>query len=265
MDKQCAIKRRTLWSLLLLCFIHTGVFRQNFISQQGPSPWRCWRTWSPARFTSWRFQHPTTWAMVRFLTRWSWQYEKVSPLVMISGFLVAPQVSETNMMSYSVKLSFLKRSHDNLTMFPRPIAFSDNFYHLDQKSMAGISVGVCIALICIIICAFIIICRGKNRYLVSLSVVTISHINSIHFYLYRAKSQQQLSQDIEVSSLNTSLCVLSGNFLLWKHAEREWAHLLHLQDLHPLKEKLSMLMWACQWWIKTIFLMQRYSMSYSWH
>ncbi|XP_047435816.1 protogenin A [Mugil cephalus] len=41
--------------------------------------------------------------------------------------------------------------------------FSDSFYHLDQKSMTGISVGVCIALICIIICAFIIVCRGKNR------------------------------------------------------------------------------------------------------
>ncbi|KAM8895217.1 protogenin A isoform 1-T1 [Spinachia spinachia] len=41
--------------------------------------------------------------------------------------------------------------------------FSDGFYHLDQKSMTGITVGVCIALICIIICAFIIVCRGKNR------------------------------------------------------------------------------------------------------
>ncbi|XP_042345387.1 protogenin A-like [Plectropomus leopardus] len=42
-------------------------------------------------------------------------------------------------------------------------SFSDGFYHLDQKSMTGITVGVCIALICIIICAFIIVCRGKNR------------------------------------------------------------------------------------------------------
>ncbi|XP_069030563.1 protogenin A [Embiotoca jacksoni] len=41
--------------------------------------------------------------------------------------------------------------------------FSNGFYHLDQKSMTGISVGVCIALICIVICAFIIVCRGKNR------------------------------------------------------------------------------------------------------
>ncbi|KAK2920223.1 protogenin A [Channa argus] len=42
-------------------------------------------------------------------------------------------------------------------------AFSDSFYHLDQKSMTGITVGVCIALICILICAFIIVYRGRNR------------------------------------------------------------------------------------------------------
>lgn len=52
-----------------------------------------------------------------------------------------------------------------LTVLPSSFAaFSDGFYHLDQKSMTGITVGVCIALICIIICAFIIVCRGKNRY-----------------------------------------------------------------------------------------------------
>lgn len=43
-------------------------------------------------------------------------------------------------------------------------SFADGFYHLDQNSMTGITIGVCIALICIIICAFIIVCRGKNRY-----------------------------------------------------------------------------------------------------
>ncbi|KAK7913078.1 hypothetical protein WMY93_013289 [Mugilogobius chulae] len=41
--------------------------------------------------------------------------------------------------------------------------FYDGFYHLDQKSMTGITIGVCIALICIIICAFVLVCRGKNR------------------------------------------------------------------------------------------------------
>ncbi|XP_036836717.1 protogenin A-like [Oncorhynchus mykiss] len=50
-----------------------------------------------------------------------------------------------------------RRSHGSATVF------SSGFYHLDQKSMTGIIVGVCIALICIIICAFILVCRGKNR------------------------------------------------------------------------------------------------------
>ncbi|XP_046898214.1 LOW QUALITY PROTEIN: protogenin A-like [Hypomesus transpacificus] len=40
--------------------------------------------------------------------------------------------------------------------------FSDGFYHLDQTSMTGIIVGVCIALTCIIICAFIILCKGQT-------------------------------------------------------------------------------------------------------
>uniref|UniRef100_A0A8C5I5M9 Protogenin n=1 Tax=Gouania willdenowi TaxID=441366 RepID=A0A8C5I5M9_GOUWI len=57
-------------------------------------------------------------------------------------------------------------------------SFSDGFYHLDQKSMTGISVGVCIALICIIICAFVIICRGKNN----LCVVTYQQGSTVLTY-----------------------------------------------------------------------------------
>lgn len=43
------------------------------------------------------------------------------------------------------------------------IAYSD-YYHLDQKSMTGIVVGVCIALTCILICILILIYRSKARY-----------------------------------------------------------------------------------------------------
>ncbi|XP_041075259.1 protogenin-like [Polyodon spathula] len=42
-------------------------------------------------------------------------------------------------------------------------AYSDVFYHLDQKSMTGIIVGVCIALTCIMICVLILIYRSKAR------------------------------------------------------------------------------------------------------
>ncbi|KAE8617666.1 hypothetical protein XENTR_v10009156 [Xenopus tropicalis] len=38
-----------------------------------------------------------------------------------------------------------------------------SFYHLDQKSMTGIVVGVCIALTCILICVLILIYRSKAR------------------------------------------------------------------------------------------------------
>ncbi|XP_056621478.1 protogenin A [Triplophysa dalaica] len=43
------------------------------------------------------------------------------------------------------------------------IVFSGGFYHLDQRSMTGIAVGVCIALTCIIICVLILACRSKTR------------------------------------------------------------------------------------------------------
>ncbi|XP_031425461.1 protogenin A [Clupea harengus] len=52
-----------------------------------------------------------------------------------------------------------RRSHGST----HATAFSDGFYHLDQKSMTGIILGVSVALTCIIICAIILVCRGKAR------------------------------------------------------------------------------------------------------
>lgn len=51
----------------------------------------------------------------------------------------------------------------SLSMFFFATAYSD-YYHLDQKSMTGIVVGVCIALTCILICILILIYRSKARY-----------------------------------------------------------------------------------------------------
>uniref|UniRef100_A0A3Q2TL59 Protogenin n=1 Tax=Fundulus heteroclitus TaxID=8078 RepID=A0A3Q2TL59_FUNHE len=94
--------------------------------------------------------------------------------------------------------------------------FSDGFYHLDQKSMTGISVGVCIALSCIIICAFIIICRGKNRYLVSPNAETFTHSPSPFFYLIinsngpvQSSSDKKKKWEFFIMSDKT-LCVLQN-------------------------------------------------------
>ncbi|XP_006628841.2 protogenin A isoform X1 [Lepisosteus oculatus] len=50
-------------------------------------------------------------------------------------------------------------------------AYSNGFYHLDQKSMTGIIVGVCIAFTCIIICVLILICRGRARKLYTTKII----------------------------------------------------------------------------------------------
>ncbi|XP_073327917.1 protogenin B [Pagrus major] len=45
--------------------------------------------------------------------------------------------------------------------FPDTTMFSDGLYHIDQRSMTGIIVGVSIALACIVMCALILISKGR--------------------------------------------------------------------------------------------------------
>lgn len=76
--------------------------------------------------------------------------------------------------------------------------------------MTGITIGVCIALICIIICAFIIVCRGKNRYPDCLIVVLIVFVKVVH------TDQPELFLDVFAIVRNF---YLSGNFQLLKPTE----------------------------------------------
>lgn len=43
---------------------------------------------------------------------------------------------------------------------------------MDEKSMTGIMIGVCIALACIVTCIFILITKSKTRYYVDLMYST---------------------------------------------------------------------------------------------
>ncbi|KAM4572442.1 LOW QUALITY PROTEIN: protogenin B-like [Odontesthes bonariensis] len=47
--------------------------------------------------------------------------------------------------------------------FPDTTVFSDGLYHIDQRSMTGIMVGVSIALTCIAMCALILVSKGRPR------------------------------------------------------------------------------------------------------
>uniref|UniRef100_A0A8C1XFA4 Protogenin n=1 Tax=Cyprinus carpio TaxID=7962 RepID=A0A8C1XFA4_CYPCA len=85
-----------------------------------------------------------------------------------SGQVYLVKVSASNQMgdgpfSPAVELTVATDGHA-----PRAHAFSDSFYHLDQRSMTGIVVGVCIAFTCIIICILILACRTCLLTLLSL-------------------------------------------------------------------------------------------------
>ncbi|XP_029378331.1 protogenin B-like [Echeneis naucrates] len=64
----------------------------------------------------------------------------------------------------------LKRGNTHRSKSPRhsdsspdTTVFSDGLYHIDQRSMTGIIVGVSIALSCIVMCALILISKGRPR------------------------------------------------------------------------------------------------------
>ncbi|XP_051512782.1 protogenin A-like [Myxocyprinus asiaticus] len=86
-----------------------------------------------------------------------------------SGQVYLVKVSASNQMgdgpfSPAVELTMRAEGHISRSHgFTHATVFSDGFYHLDQQSMTGIVVGVCIALTCIIICILILTCRSKTR------------------------------------------------------------------------------------------------------
>uniref|UniRef100_A0A667WVY4 Protogenin homolog b (Gallus gallus) n=1 Tax=Myripristis murdjan TaxID=586833 RepID=A0A667WVY4_9TELE len=64
--------------------------------------------------------------------------------------------------SSTVELA-LQRGNGHRSKNPRHSdMFSDGLYHIDQRSMTGIIVGVCIALACIAMCALILISKGRS-------------------------------------------------------------------------------------------------------
>ncbi|XP_022611930.1 protogenin B-like [Seriola dumerili] len=56
---------------------------------------------------------------------------------------------------------------------PDTTVYSDGLYHIDQRSMTGIIVGVSIALTCIVMCALILISKGRPRKSSSHKVVAV--------------------------------------------------------------------------------------------
>ncbi|XP_058521802.1 protogenin isoform X2 [Ochotona princeps] len=92
-----------------------------------------------------------------------------------ASLVVYLQTSETHMLvqglESNTKYEFAVRLHvDQLSSPWSPVVYHSTlpevysgYYHLDQKSMTGIAVGVGIALTCILVCVLILIYRSKAR------------------------------------------------------------------------------------------------------
>ncbi|KAK9516552.1 hypothetical protein VZT92_024473 [Zoarces viviparus] len=64
--------------------------------------------------------------------------------------------------------------------FPDTTVLSDGLYHIDQRSMTGIIVGVSIALACIVMCALILISKGRPRKSSSHKVIAVGAAEGPH-------------------------------------------------------------------------------------
>ncbi|XP_060733789.1 protogenin A [Tachysurus vachellii] len=96
------------------------------------------------------------------------------------GNVYLVKVSASNQMgdgpfSPAVELTVSAHGHPGHTHRSHSSAHSTVFSGLDQHSMAGIIVGVCIAFTCIIICAFILVCREKAKKSCTIKVIRPGH------------------------------------------------------------------------------------------
>uniref|UniRef100_A0A8D0Y219 Protogenin n=1 Tax=Sus scrofa TaxID=9823 RepID=A0A8D0Y219_PIG len=92
---------------------------------------------------------------------------------LVAGNIYIVKISASNEVgegpfSNSVELAVLPKESPESNQRPKRLDSADakvysGYYHLDQKSMTGIAVGVGIALTCILICVLILIYRSKAR------------------------------------------------------------------------------------------------------
>ncbi|XP_034032090.1 protogenin B-like [Thalassophryne amazonica] len=95
------------------------------------------------------------------------------------------------------------RHSDSFPDIPVP---SDGLYHIDKSSMTGIIVGVSIALACIVMCALILINKGKPRKSSSHKVITVGTGEGLH-------SGFPLSSECNAENVEALMPMINGHFI----------------------------------------------------
>ncbi|XP_042267492.1 protogenin B-like [Thunnus maccoyii] len=107
----------------------------------------------------------------------------------------------------------LKRGNAHRSKNPRhsdsyhdTTVFSDGLYHIDQRSMTGIIVGVSIALACIVMCALILISKGRPRKSSGHKVIAVATGEGPHAGL-------SLPNELHVENAEALIPMISAHFI----------------------------------------------------
>ncbi|XDV53556.1 hypothetical protein PO909_022029 [Leuciscus waleckii] len=128
------------------------------------------------------------------------QREAVNTMALLekleSGSVYLVKISASNPagdgpFSETVELRIRARAH------PVSAAFIDGLYHMDEKSMPGIIVGVCIALSCIILCIFILLTKSETHRKASSSKM-IGQVRNEVMHSDASSANQQQAETAEV-------------------------------------------------------------------
>ncbi|XP_020559623.1 protogenin B [Oryzias latipes] len=90
--------------------------------------------------------------------------------------------------------------------FPDAAVFSDGLYHIDQRSVTGIMVGVSIALTCIALCALILISKGRPRKSSNPKVIALGLSEGAHVGF-------PLPSDCHSENIDACIPMISDRFL----------------------------------------------------
>ncbi|XP_060677842.1 protogenin-like [Hemiscyllium ocellatum] len=91
---------------------------------------------------------------------------------------------------------------------------SDVFYHLDQKSMTGIIVGVCIALTCIIICVLVLLYRSKARKSSAIKAEQQGNVQMAHVTRPLVNGTHLIKSQTEQQTVETLMPMMPENVFL---------------------------------------------------
>ncbi|XP_062858479.1 protogenin B [Trichomycterus rosablanca] len=143
-----------------------------------------------------------------------------------SGNIYLVKVSASNQAGDGPFSSIVELSVPRLKMHPgknpRQTKTIDGLYHLDQKSMTGIIIGVSIALACIVICFFILITKSKTRKSLSSKMIERDNAGVINNGIPPVNQQQVENAEVWLPMMGNHFIDTKGGPAPTHSSSKKW-------------------------------------------